>query len=117
MESDEVRIIKAYLKERGGESESPILFPSNRGTEITTRMLRYLMKNYGEVAELPPHKRHFHVLKHSIATHLLSAGADIRFVQDWLGHANIQNTMVYTHLVSTTRDAKARALFMKLPRF
>lgn len=117
MESDEVRIIKAYLKERGGESESPILFPSNRGTEITTRMLRYMMKDYGEAAELPLHKRHFHVLKHSIATHLLSAGADIRFVQDWLGHANIQNTMVYTHLVSTTRDAKARALFMKLPRF
>ena len=116
LESDEMRLLKAYKKEHPFP-ESKILFPSNRGTEITTRRLRYMMKTYGQRAELPEHKRHFHVRKHSIATHLLCAGADVRFVQDWLGHANIQNTMVYTHLVSTARDQKARAPFMKLPRF
>jgi site-specific recombinase XerD len=41
---------------------------------------------------------HFHVLKHSVATHLLDAGVDIRFVQDWLGHSNIQNTVIYAYL-------------------
>ena len=55
------------------------------------------MKKYGEAAGLPPAKRHFHCLKHTIATHLLEAGADLRFVQDWLGHSNIQNTVVYTY--------------------
>ena len=114
---DEARLLKAYLKERDEGGTSPYIFTSNRGLPISTRMIRHLMKEYGRRAELPPHKQHFHVLKHSIATHLLDAGADLRFVQDWLGHANIQNTIVYTQLVSTSRDAKARVLFTKLPRF
>jgi site-specific recombinase XerD len=71
------------------------VFASVRGTPISRRTLDWLMKRYGEKAELPPDKRHFHVLKHSIATHMLEAGADPRFVQDWLGHANIQNTVIY----------------------
>ncbi len=79
-------------------------------------MLEVLMKRYGEEAAIPKDKRHFHVLKHSIVTHLLDAGADIRFVQDWLGHSNIQNTVIYAALVSTSREAKARQYFLKLPR-
>jgi integrase/recombinase XerD len=76
------------------------------------------MKRYGERAGVPRDKRHCHCLKHSIATHMLSAGGDLVFVQDWLGHRNIENTRIYTYLTSTARDDnKARALFMKLPRF
>jgi integrase/recombinase XerD len=52
-----------------------------------------------------------HALKHSIATHLLGAGADLSFVKDWLGHANIQNTTIYARLTTGTRDATARKLF------
>ncbi len=48
----------------------------------------YLMHDYAEKAGLPADKWHFHVLKHSIATHLLDASDDIRFVQDWLGDSN-----------------------------
>jgi site-specific recombinase XerD len=75
------------------------------------------MKQYGELAKLPKDKQHFHTLKHSIATHLLDAGDNLRFVQDWLGHAQIQNTVIYASLVSSSREAKARAHFMKLPKF
>jgi site-specific recombinase XerD len=75
------------------------------------------MRKYGPLAKLPPEKQHFHVLRHSIATHLLDAGADVLFVKDWLGHSNIQNTMIYTHLTTATREAKARNYFGKLPRF
>jgi integrase/recombinase XerD len=57
------------------------------------------------------------VLKHSIATHLLDAGAELRLLQDWLGHANIQNTIIYTHLVSKVRSDKAREVFLKMPKF
>jgi site-specific recombinase XerD len=50
-------------------------------------------------------KRKFHCLKHSIATHLLDAGADLAFAKDWLGHANIQNTTIYAPLTTATLDA------------
>jgi type 1 fimbriae regulatory protein FimB len=115
LQPDEVKAIKAYLRAR--DKESPILFTSNRGDAIHRRTLDGLMKKYGELAKLPNDKRHFHCLKHSIATHLLDAGADLRFVQDWLGHSNIQNTMIYTFLTSASREEKARKIFLKLPRF
>ncbi len=115
MQADEVRLLKAYLKSR--EDDSPILFPSNRFLPISRAQLDVLMKQYGEDANIPKEKRHFHVLKHSIATHLLEADADLRFVQDWLGHADIESTVVYIAIVNPTRERKARTLFMNLPRF
>jgi site-specific recombinase XerD len=102
---------------RAREVPSLILFPSNRRDPIARRTLDWLMKRYGEIAELPPAKRYFHCLKHSIATHLLEAGAELRFVQDWLGHSNIQNTVVYSSLTARGRESMARKVFLQLPRF
>jgi site-specific recombinase XerD len=116
LQADEVKSLRSYLRARG-EDHSPVLFPSNRGVGISRKRLDALMKHYGKLADLPPEKRHFHALKHSIATHLLDAGDDLRFVQDWLGHANIQNTVIYSHLISGSRTEKARRHFLKLPRF
>lgn len=115
LQPDEAKAIKAYLRER--KIDSPILFTSNRNDPIARRTLDWLMKKYGEAADLPPSKRHFHCLKHSIATHLLEAGADLRFVQDWLGHSNIQNTVVYTYLTTRNRESAARKVFLQLPRY
>ena len=106
---DEVTALKAYLRER--KNHSPGLFLSQRGTPISRRQLDTLMKHYGELADIPASKRHFHVLKHSIATHLLDAGADLRFVQDWVGHASIKNTVIYAQLTSRRRDEEARKVF------
>ena len=114
LQPDEAKAIKAHLRTRA--KESPILFASRRGDPIHRTTLHRAMKKYGEKAELPAEKTHFHCLKHSIATHLLDAGADLRFVQDWLGHSNIQNTVVYTYLTSRSREEKARAIFLKLPK-
>jgi site-specific recombinase XerD len=109
MQPDEVKAVKAWLKERKDGTNT--LFPSQRGQPIAKRTLDYLMRQYGEKAGIPPDKRHFHVLKHSIATHLLDAGADIRFVQDWIGHRNIQNTVVYAQITNPAREEQARRLF------
>ena len=69
------------------------------------------MQQYGRVADIPKAKRRFHALRHAIAVPLLDAGADVAFVQDRLGHANIQNTMVYMRYTTVTRDAQTRQLF------
>jgi type 1 fimbriae regulatory protein FimB len=109
LQPDEVKALKSYLKERA--SSAPALFLSRNDTPISRRRLDELIKRYGERADIPESKRHFHALKHSIATHLLDAGADLRFVQDWIGHASIGNTVIYAQLTSRRRDAEARKVF------
>jgi type 1 fimbriae regulatory protein FimB len=109
LQPDEVKALKAYLKERN--SNVPALFLSRNTTPISRRRLDELMKHYGQRAGIPESKRHFHALKHSIATHLLDAGADLRFVQDWIGHASIRNTVIYAQLTSRRRDEEARKVF------
>jgi site-specific recombinase XerD len=109
LQPDELKTLKAYLQER--RSNAPALFLSPNHTPISRRRLDELMKHYGERADIPESKRHFHALKHSIATHLLDAGADLRFVQDWIGHASIGNTVIYAQLTSRRRDEEARKVF------
>ncbi len=109
MQPNTQKLLKTYLRSR--EDVSPYLFVSNRQVPISRYTLWYLMQTYGEAAALPPEKRTFHILKHSIATHLLDAGADLAFVRDWLGHANIQNTLIYARVTTVKRDTEARRLF------
>jgi site-specific recombinase XerD len=109
MQPDVMKAIRSYLRTR--QDESPYLFVSNRNVPIGRFMLLHLMQTYGEQAGIPPEKRKFHCLKHSIATHLLDAGADLAFVKDWLGHANIQNTTIYARLTTATLDSTARKVF------
>jgi hypothetical protein len=51
------------------------------------------------------------LVRAATATHLLDAGADLRFVQDWIGHASIRNTVIYAQLTSHRRDEEARKVF------
>jgi type 1 fimbriae regulatory protein FimB len=109
MQPDVMKAIRSYVRTRA--DESPYLFVSNRNVPISRYMVHHLMQTYGDLAGLPEEKRKFHCLKHSIATHLLDAGADLAFVKDWLGHANIQNTTIYARLTTATLDAQARTIF------
>lgn len=70
-----------------------------------------LFRRYATIADIPAAKRHPHVLKHSIATHLLDRGLDSVDVQDWLGHKAIKNTMIYTHITNARRKAAAKKVF------
>jgi len=106
MQADEVKAVKAMLRER--HDDLPVLFTSKQKNPISRRMLDVLIKRYGEKAGIPPQKRHFHVLKHSIATHMLMAGLDPRFIQNWLGHASIESTLIYVHLVPQFVEEQAR---------
>src|SRR5262245_11768561 len=96
---------------RAREDDSPYRFISTRGIPLERRSYWDLMQKYGRVADIPKAKRCFQALRHATAVHLLDAGADVAFVQDRLGHANIQNTMVYMRYTTVIRDAQTRQLF------
>jgi integrase/recombinase XerD len=73
------------------------IFLSSRGTKLTTARIWQIVKararHSGLEANIYPH-----LLRHSFATHLLSNGADLRIIQELLGHADISTTQVYTHV-------------------
>jgi integrase len=109
LQPDVIKLLRSYLRTR--TDGSPYLFISNRGVPIDRRTLWCAMQTYGKKAGVPPEKRKFHSLKHSISTHLLDACGELRFVQDWVGHKNVQNTTKYAQLTNPRRDEEARKLF------
>jgi type 1 fimbriae regulatory protein FimB len=93
LEGDEVRAIRAWLRERG-ETHSPYLFLSERGP-MTRQAVNYLFREIGRRAKLP-FDVYPHMLRHSTGYYLANKGYDTRLIQDYLGHRNIRHTQVYT---------------------
>jgi integrase/recombinase XerD len=79
--------------------EEKALFLNRRGERLTRQGFWQILKGYAKSAELGVEITP-HTLRHSFATHMLSGGADLRSVQELLGHANISTTQVYTHLTT-----------------
>ncbi|OGV68581.1 MAG: hypothetical protein A2283_10910 [Lentisphaerae bacterium RIFOXYA12_FULL_48_11] len=79
------------------KGKSRPVFLNVRGKALTTRSIERIMKKYLIAAGLNPNMSP-HALRHSFATHMLDAGADLRSVQELLGHASLSTTQIYTHI-------------------
>lgn len=92
--------LRAYLEEgRGalvGRMPTPAVFLNVHGGRLSRQSVHAICEKYGRVAGIKG--LHPHTLRHSFATHLLEGGADLRAVQELLGHADISTTQLYTHL-------------------
>ena len=95
--------VKEYLQEArphlAHNDTEKALFLNRRGERLTRQGFWQILKGYAKSAKLDTDVTP-HTLRHSFATHMLSGGADLRSVQELLGHANISTTQVYTHLTT-----------------
>ncbi len=97
--NEAIKVLQGYLKARSlwKGNKGRAVFLSRTGSRITKMNVQRNIERYGEEAGIGK-KVTPHMLRHSIATHYLNGGMDIRKIQSFLGHASLASTQIYTHL-------------------
>lgn len=108
--------LQAYLRHGrpalAGERPEPALFLNRSGGRLSVRAVQLLVRRAGAAAgiEAPTHP---HLLRHTFATHMLDGGADVRVVQELLGHARATTTQIYTHVTEARQRQVYDAAFFQ----
>jgi integrase/recombinase XerD len=97
-----VEAVRAYLPRRlelKGDAPDPgRVFLNARGRPMSRQAVWLVVRRHGAAVGIEPHRVSPHVLRHSAATHMVEGGADLRTVQEMLGHASISTTQIYTRV-------------------
>lgn len=110
---DEIGALKAWLKDRPADA-GDALFVSAKGGHLSRVQFFTIFQGIAERAGLPANKRHPHALKHSLASHLISANTNLAKVGQFLGHKSISSTMKYVSVSDRQASEAAHAALMNI---
>ena len=110
---DEIGALKAWLKDRPADA-GDALFVSAKGGHLSRVQFFTIFQGIAERAGLPTNKRHPHVLKHSLASHLISANTNLAKVGQFLGHKSISSTMKYVSVSDQQASEAAHSALMNI---
>jgi site-specific recombinase XerD len=103
---DEPKAIKTWLAVRN--DPSPFLFTSQKGGQLDRSAFFRLFQSVAEAAGLPRGKRNPHLVKHSLASHMVAAGTNLAFIRQSLGHMSASSTARYCHVTDEQAATEAR---------
>jgi type 1 fimbriae regulatory protein FimB len=110
---DEMNALRTWLREREQDG-SDYLFTSQKGGRLDRTQFFRIFRACAKAAGLPPEKRHPHVLKHSLASHLVAGNVNLALVRQALGHRSINSTMQYVGTSDGQAAEAAQAALMRL---
>ena len=110
---DEMAALRAWLKTRPADG-SDFLFTSQKGGRLDRTQFFRIFRACAETAGLPQEKRHPHVLKHSLASHLVAGNVNLALIRQALGHRSITSTMQYVGTSDGQAAEAAQAALMRL---
>ena len=110
---NEIKALRLWLRKRPNDG-SDFLFVSQKGGRLDRTQFFRLFQAIGTSAGLPPEKRHPHVLKHSLAGHLVAANVNLALVKQQLGHKSISSTMRYVATTDKQASNATTSALMKI---